>query len=1047
VFQAVDKMEKLWSQVSAARHRATRELPPFRFQEGDPQGAQAPGFDHSHWSHLRLGDHWGGYDVVAWFRTRVLIPAEWRAHKLALRLQMGPRDGFKSTAEALLYAEGKPLQGIDIWHDEAWLPPELTEGGELNIAIRAWSGVYGPPPRRRLAAAELVWIDAPSERLAGLTAPLLETLRVLDANDSRRLRVLAVLEQVFASIDFTRPRSERYYASVAGALAELLARLPALGEGEGEKPKVIGVGHSHIDMAWLWQLKHTVEKSTRTFSTALHLMRQYPDYRFLHSSPQLYKLLEAQQPELFERVRERIAEGRWEISGAMWIEPDCNVTSGESLVRQLLLGTRYTQRTFGVRTRILWLPDVFGFNAALPQLMKSAGLTTLITSKLSWNQANRFPHDTFRWRGLDGTEVLAHFMTTPEEGSPNHHTYNGTLRANEVKGTWDNYQQKQLNDELMTSYGWGDGGGGPTREMLEGAPALANLPGMPRLELGSAEGFAERLHERVAHAPLPVWDGELYLEYHRGTYTSQAHIKRANRKAEILYHDAELLSSVADVVTGGRDYPWEALQQGWELILLNQFHDILPGSSIAAVYEDTRRDHQRATELGQRALDDAFSRIAEATGLATPSVLVFNSLGFPRADVLELPLSGGNAVQGLLGADGKALPVQQVERGGEMRLLVELPEVPAMGYAAFAITSASAPRASSPQASERSLENGFYRLRFDAHGQLESLLDKRVGREVLAPGSRGNVLQTFQDRPVNFDAWDIDAYYEDSLCEVRELVDVRVVEQGPIRAALQLTWRFHESVIKQRVVLHERSPRIDFETEIDWHQSQILLKVAFPVAVRATRATYEIPFGNLERPTHRNTSWDAARFEVPAHRWVDLSQADYGVALLNDCKYGHDVHDHVMRLTLLRSPIDPDPDADQGKHHFTYSLLPHVGDWRQGGVMEEAHALNFPLHARSAPPRTQVRAPATFSFARSECPHVVLDTVKKAEDEDAWILRVYEFQQAGSDAAALRFGRPLRRAVECNVLEEGDLPVRIDGDRIVFGIAPYQLKTFKVWFE
>ncbi|HEX7005349.1 MAG TPA: alpha-mannosidase [Trueperaceae bacterium] len=1055
-----EKIEKQLGEIRESIRREALSIPAFRFHEGDCPGAQHSDFADGHWPIFEVGGTWGGYDETVWFRAVVPIPERLLLEKLALRFLVGPRDGGDSTAETLLYVNGFPLQAIDIWHEEAWLPPEVVADGEIVVALKAWSGVLGVPDRRRFKVAELVRIDPSAEEFYYLANTVHKTLEQLDSRDWRYVRMIDGLDRSFALIDWSRPRSEEFYCSVGEALDFLRRQATAWQALEQEKPTVVGVGHAHIDMAWLWRLRHSREKAARTFSTALHLLRQYPEYRFMHSSPQLYKYLEHDYPEIFAQVREKIEIGEWEITGGMWIEPDVNLPSGESLVRQLLHGRRYIREKFGRESRVVWLPDVFGYSSALPQIMKKSGIDYFMTTKISWSQFNRFSYDTFRWRGIDGSEILAHFITTPEENSKAF-TYNGQLEPKDVKGLWDNYQQKGINSELLQAFGWGDGGGGPTKEMLEQARAMCNLPGLPKVNLGHVEPFFERLEKRLEGQELPVWDGELYLEYHRGTYTSQARTKRNNRKAELLYHRAEWLSSIADILIGEQEYP--DLTEGWERLLLNQFHDILPGSSIREVYEDSDRDFEVINEIGERASAQAAGRLSARLELGPEELLVLNPLGFERGGLLEIPWRPSLEGKTVAAEDGEPLP-RQLSADGE-RLLIDLPALPPLGYRSYRLVDEGQGPAAPISMGDRVIDTPCYRLELDERGQLVSVFDKRAGRQVLAEGSRGNVLQAFEDKPLKFDAWDIDLYYQEKMREVDGLVEARVEEAGPLRGVLRLAWRFLDSTITQRLVVYANNPRIDFVTEVDWHESQILLKAAFPVDIRANRATFDIQFGNIERPTHWNTSWDWARFEVVGHKWADLSEGNYGVALLNDCKYGHDVKDNVMRLTLIKSPVRPDPLADKGLHRFTYSLLPHRGTWREGGVIPQGYDLNVPLlavqPAASAPtvgdgrdpePAAGRVAPAgpiprEFSFARSDSDNALIETVKRAEDGDGWIVRVYEAKQFRSGEVRLSFGRPLARAVECNLVEEGSAPVAHDRHSISFPLAPFEIKTFRVWFQ
>ncbi len=1048
MFFTEEKIAKQLPEIRQAIHREVQAIPRFKFFQGDCPAAHSPCFDDSDWVDFNVGEYWGGYDIVAWFRATVAIPDHFRGHKVVLRFLVGPRDTGNSTAETLLFVNGAPLQGIDVWHDEAWLPPELLQASELQIALKAWSGVLAVPDRRRFKVAQVVRIDEPTERFYYLADTLLKAIKVLDENDLRRIKLLQALNGSFHKIDFTKPHSEGFYDSIAAAERFLRAQVDQLETVAEIKPTIVAIGHSHIDLAWLWRLCHTREKAARTFATVLHLMKQYPEYYYLHASPQLYRFVQQDYPEIYAQIKERVASGHWELTGGMWVEADINLPSGESLVRQILYGKRYFRNEFGVDTRVLWLPDVFGYSWSLPQIMKKSGLDYFMTTKISWNQFNRFPYDTFRWRGIDGSEIISHFVTTPEENA-RHYTYVGTLEPREVKGIWDHYKQKHFNDELLHIFGWGDGGGGPTKEMIEMARAMRNIPGLPRVELAKAEPYFTRLAERIADKDVPVWDGELYLEYHRGTYTSQAHIKRANRKAEVLYHDAEWLSTVADVLTAQDSYPSELLQEGWEMLLLNQFHDILPGSSIRQVYEDSRAQFAQIDELGLAALHQARSAIVERIGVEQESLVVFNSLSWRRHGLIELPWSEQLRQATLLDCGGQPALTQIVEEHGLKKVLLEVSDVPALGYRSFPI----APRARDHQPandftiSPEQLENRFYRITLNARGQIVSLFDKHNEREVLAPNARGNVFQVFEDKPMNFDAWDIDPYFDEKMREIDRLVAVKVVEQGPLRGALELQWQFYDSRITQRITLYRHSARIDFCTEVDWQERQILLKVAFPVAVRATKATYEIQFGNIERPTHSNTSWDYARFESIGHKWVDLSEGGYGVGLLNDCKYGYDVKNNVLRLTLLKSPISPDETADRGKHVFTYSLLPHAGPWNDSLIIEEAYDLNYPLLADTIPQPQVGKLPDTYAFAELDVDNVIVEAIKKAEDDDAWIARVYECKHYYRNRVNLSFGQPIARAVECNLMEEDQGTVAYHHRSLTFAIAPYEIKTFKVWFQ
>lgn len=1044
-FFTIEKLEIQLQQIYKQIIRGEFNFPKFKYHVGDCPGAEKVDFDDASWEDFQVGGSWGGYDVTAWFRLKAAIPAGWENQCLGLEFKMGSCDGSESSAETMLYVNGIELQGLDRWHEEAWLPPEYIQKGEFTIALKAWSGVMGAPDQRRFSLARLVCRDEACEKVYYLGSTLIQVVRTLDENDLRRIRILQSLYQAFLLINFINPGSESFYETVREALDDLQNKMEEWSGFTEIKPVVTCVGHAHLDMAWLWRMCHTREKAARTFATVLHLMRQYPDYRFLHSSPALYQFLRQDHPQLYERVKEKIARGEWEITGGTWVEMDTNCPSGESLVRQFLHGRKFVRDEFNRVMELLWLPDVFGYSAALPQIILKSGLKYFMTTKISWSQFNRFPYDTFHWRGLDGSEVLTHFVTTPC-GEYRFYTYNGLTRPQDVQGIWKEYQQKDLNDELLLAFGWGDGGGGPTREMLESALAQRNLPGQPCVKLGKAEPYFERLEERLAGQDVPVRDGELYLEYHRGTYTSQAAVKRANRKAEILYHNAEWMASLADLLTGSSDYPAEELNSGWETILVNQFHDILPGSSIHPVYEDTLRELDEAATIGNDVVIRSSNLLVENMPIPE-GLVVFNSLSWQRNDLVEIPIPPEMTGRTLQKLNGVPMISQSVEKDGGKHLLVAVQGIPSLGYQAYSWTDAKVKAKNELLITPTRLESQYYVIGLNPHGQIESIFDRRHGREILAAGERGNVLQTFEDRPMNFDAWDIDIYYQEKMQEITDLVDAVVEEEGPLRGTLKLVWRFGKSTLIQRIQIYCDQPRIDFITEVDWHEQQVLLKAAFPVDIRSTRATYEIQFGNLERPTHWNTSWDWARFEVCAHRWADLSEGNYGVALLNDCKYGYDIKGNVMRLTLIKSAIEPDPQADQGMHYFTYSLLPHAGDWRVGDVTRRAAELNVPLLTKNGfRAGSESTLPLELSLAAVDAEHVILDTVKEAANGDGWVVRFYEYQQMSNPAVRVNFCKSLCRAVECNLMEEEFQPVQYDEQGITFPIRPFEIKTFRIWF-
>jgi alpha-mannosidase len=736
-------------------------------------------------------------------------------------------------------------------------------------------------------------------------------------------------------------------------------------------------------------------------------MDEFPEYNFSASQAQQYAWMKDLYPPLYARMREQVAAGRFEPIGSMWVEADCNIPSGESLVRQIVHGKRFFMDEFGRETTDLWLPDVFGYSAALPQILHAAGVTSFVTQKMSWSETNRFPHSTFWWEGIDGTRTLAHF--------PPADTYNGDMSVLEVLKGDRQFAQHAVSRRSLYPFGYGDGGGGPTRAMLESARRMQDLDGVPRVETDTVASFWDAV--RAEAAELPVWVGELYLEYHRGTYTTNGPIKRANRKNEHALRAAELWSVTAADARDWDRYPDRTLDEAWKLLLLNQFHDIIPGSSIHWVNEESIRDHAHVAEVAGELVATAQRAIAEqvdTTDMTRPLV-VFNDASRDRRELVEIRTNG----------EQELVPVT----------------VPACGYATIDLDAARESLAP-VSVSERGFENELLRVVWDDAGLLTSVYDKEHDREVVAPGAAANLFQVHDDHPREFDAWNVDIDYLDHRVDLTDLTSIEIVERGPLRAAVRFVRHFGGSTITQTVRLPAGARRIDFDTEVDWHERHKFLKVAFPVDVRAARATYEIQYGHVERPTHVNTSWDVARFEVCAQRWADLSEPGYGVALLNDCKYGYDIHGNVLRLSLLRSPGWPDPESDQGSHRFSYALFPHAGDLREAGVVAEAEAFNLPLAAMPASPAQSGARPARASIARADRPNVTVEAVKKADVEDALVVRVTEaWGTRGRVRISTTAGVTSASRVDLLERELAELPC-VDGT-VELDLRPFEIVTLR----
>jgi len=878
---------------------------------------------------------------------------------------------------------------------------------------------------------------------------ILDTIKYLKDENPIRYDLRNAMDHAFRYIDWSYPGSDGFYESVHKANEVLHTKIEGMNKHSNIDIKCIG--HTHIDVAWLWRLKHTREKASRSFSTVLRLMELYPEYIFLQTQPQLYEYIKEDFPELYEEIKKKVKDGQWEADGGMWVEADCNLTSGESLTRQILIGSKFIKDEFGTDVEYLWLPDVFGYSWALPQILKKSGIDMFMTTKISWNQYNRMPHDTFRWKGMDGSEVITHFITTPDPWSEPgswFYTYNGKLTPKTVQGTWEAYSEKEMNKELLVSYGYGDGGGGVNRDNLEQRRCIDKMPGLPNLKTSKAKDYFRNLKETVNTTEqfVHTWDGELYLEYHRGTYTSQAYNKRANRKMELLYRRAEWLTVLKGILSGSlENAKQEELTKGWKAILTNQFHDIISGSSIREVYEDSKKDYEWIESLGEEVIQDFFEYVLDKE---EDGYTIINSSPWTAHRVVRIP----NLAEGVYKDEqGTVLP-HQIEKDGAY-VLVE--NIPPMGGKTLVfeamdktktdkrvknhtieikeIVNTKGEKVFSFQANGKEIETPFYHISFNEFGQITKLYDKEFDREVLPEGEKANVLQIFEDKPLDNDAWDIDIFYQQKMEEVTGLAAFDVAEAGELRLVLHFEWKYKNSYISQNMILSAKDRRIDFETTADYQETHALLKAAFPVDIRSTYATYDIQYGNVRRPNHWNTSWDQARFESVGHRFADLSERDYGVSLLNDCKYGYDVKDNVLRLSLIRTATHPDYLQDKGTHVFTYSLLPHGGDFIEGKTVEEAFFLNEPVQAVKGKLKQAVE-----SFITLDNGYIEVDAVKKSEDGKYIVVRLHEF--AGTrQKVNIKFGFAFKSMINAD-LRERPIKELKEEDR-VFTFKPYEIKT------
>lgn len=1019
----LQKIRQRWNEFGKLRYWGVRPIEDVQIRETTAYEKIEDALRADDWRTIRQGDFWAGNGEFAWFRMRFTVPKEFAGKKLVAILRFGSKEWLGG--EGCLFINGVPYQGVDPHHPEVVLAEKAKAGQRYELVTECvstpvWQRVRHKVEFEQADIAVVIpdvwdyWYDL------GFIMQLAEALPV---NNRRRATIVRVANK---SVDVFDPEAGSFdglaeSARKARAILAPLYKKPA----EASALEFACNGHSHIDTAWLWPYAETVRKCSRTFSTVDRLMEEYPHYLFTQSQAQLYEFTKQHYPDLYKRIVKRVKERRFEPQGSAWVEADCNISSGESLVRQILLGKTFFMDEFGIETEVFWLPDVFGYSAALPQILKKAGVHYFSTIKISWSQFNRFPYSSFWWEGIDGTRVLAHFPPTND--------YNARIEPGILRTGVENYREKDRSDIALYSFGWGDGGGGPDRTHLENLRRAGNLEGLPKCTPMWVGDFFRLLENRSED--LPTWVGELYLEYHRGTYTTQSRNKRANRKSELLLRDAEMLAGLAWALEG-MQYPHDKITHAWKLICKNQFHDVIPGTSVTDVYKDTAVDYKEITEIGESVRDAALGMLAEKRTEGT-SICVFNSLSWERTDAFKVSVPGKASDWRVEDTDGHTLPSQPVR--GENALWVQPEFVPGIGLATYKLQKGQASPRSHIKVSPNRLENECLRIKLDKKGLITSIYDKHEHREVLPRGQKANVFQLFEDKPISWDAWDIEFYYRDKGWDITDLVEIEVEESGPVRGALRIKRKFGQSEIEQRIVLWAHSRRIDFETRVEWHETKKMLKVAFPVDVHANTARFEIQYGSVDRPNHWNTSWDFARLEVPAQKWVDLSQPDYGVSLLNDCKYGHDVHENVLRLTLLRSPKEPDPEADMGEHFFTYSLLPHSGDWRDGETVRRAYELNVPMIAHLSEDSSQ----GERWLISVEAPNVVIETVKKAEKEDALIVRMYECD--GADAHVdLIVDLPVRWATECDLLERDEGELDLADGIVSFEMKPFEIKTVKL---
>jgi len=965
---------------------------------------------------IKQGAEWGSNWQCAWFHLTGDIPATWAGEKIIAHLNI---DG-----EALAFSSsGMPLQGITnksiFWANfvNEYLP--LFDTAKANEQVELWldagaNNYLGmemsnhprldtdTPAGQTVVQAKCLQLCAVDEDVWQLAVDVEVALSLLATYKKEDYRYRQILMTLSEAMDIYCGKQQNA-AKVRGFLKKNIFSAKA----NSSALKVTAVGHAHIDTAWLWPVRETIRKCGRTFANQIAHIEKYPEYVFGASQPQHYQFTKDHYPELYEKIKKAVADGRWEPQGGMWVEADCNLTSGESMIRQFVHGKNYFMDEFGFDVKNLWIPDVFGYSGAMPQIIKGCGCDYFLTQKISWNLFNEFPHHTFMWRGIDGSDVLTHF---PPESD-----YNALATPEQLSKGQNNFKEADVLDEFLSLFGVGDGGGGPRNDYIERAMRLKDLEGCPKVKMGRADDFFERIS--ASSDKLETWSGELYLEKHQGTLTTQAKVKKCNRKLEYLLKHVEFIYSCLPL----KDFPSTQMDKLWKTLLINQFHDIIPGSSITRVYDETHQQYAEMFETCKELLSQAAAKLFTEDDNC---ITLFNPLSCVYNGPLELPVGWKSA-----SVNGDIL-TGQIEND---RVIINV-KIPACEF--ITLEKADGEMFAVENYSDLILENDLVRYEFNSDAQLISAYDKEAGHELIK--NPANVLSLYYDDPVEYDAWDIDLGYEEQHLEDAKGLKVSK-SSGAIRQTLDFELTVSNSKISQQIILGH-GKRLDFKTKVNWDEAHKMLRTQFPIEVHTTEATFDIQYGYIKRFTGRNTSWDLARYEVAAHRYADISDSQYGAALLNDCKYGYKVHNQILDLNLLRSPKYPDFSADIGEHEFTYSLLPHIGDLIQSNVINNAAILNQePLRFEG------FKNNAAILPCELESDNISLEVIKKSEKEDCLVIRLVETKGQRS-SSVLRFNAPFKKIIKTNMIEWTNEDEKTIVDNIfTIELKPFEIKTYKLW--
>ncbi|KAG4092558.1 galactose mutarotase-like domain-containing protein [Neocallimastix lanati (nom. inval.)] len=980
---------------------------------------------------VKVGDSFGPSWVTVWFNVKIKIPDNWNDDIIYFL--------WNCNNEGLIWSlDGRPIQGLtggggDVKRHEYILTKEDLKKKNVEFYIEsACNGMFGngdddlinPPDPDRYFTLSKAEIATPNIEVWNLMYDfhiIAGMAKYLPENSSRGSQALYTADKIINVFD---PKNKESWSEARKVAAEFLNK-----HSGDAAHNVYAIGNCHIDTAWLWPYDETKRKCARSWASQIRLMEKYPDYVFVASQAQQFEWVRKFYPTLFKEMQEKYENKQFIPIGNTWVEMDCNIPSGESFIRQFLYGTKFFKDHFNYSSDIFWLPDTFGYSAQLPQIIKIMGMKYFFTQKLSWNNINKFPHTSFYWIGLDGSEALTHFSPA--------NTYTANATVNDVITCEKNNKDTAYSNDSLLVYGVGDGGGGPLMKMIERLERMKDVDGLPKVILSDPSIFYKHLEENSND--LPKWNGELYFELHRGTYTSQAKNKFYNRFTEYLLHNIEFFNSLEAILNNSSNYPKEDIEELWKDILLNQFHDVLPGSSIGMVYDDSTKIYENVVKKGNKlqdiAIDSIISNISkEAKG--KKGYGIFNTTQWTRSEIIEVPLLPNQK------------NIQQLSHN-ENKALIYVENVPGFGFKEVNGNKLVNQELSiTYQESNQSyiMRNSYVTVTFDNIGRIISFIDNEINRELICENTKGNQFKIYEDTPLYWDAWYIEIYHLEKNSDIIN-GNVKIIENGPLRIALEVNIKISDiSNIKQYIYLTPISKMVEFDTEVEWHESHKFLKVEFSVDILCDTATYETAFGFVKRPTHYNTSWDMAKFEVCGHKFADLSEYGYGVSLLNNCKYGYAIHEKTMRLSLLRSPKAPDDNCDMGIQKFRYALLPHIGSFNESSVVEEGYRFNVPLIPRYI---EDLEISNPYQLLINDKPkNVIIDTIKFAENENAKdkavIVRIYE-AYGGTTSFKLSSEIPVKKCYICNGLEENIKEIEWKEKSCLLVIKPFKIMTLKLF--